>query len=94
MKVQRLNIPSPGVVELITTTQYVYDNQQNPFKSFKQLMLPGINTNVNNISKETYTINSKNDQASDKIQITQNTYEYNANGFPVSKNGNVKYIYK
>jgi hypothetical protein len=88
------NIPSPGTAELITTTQYVYDNQQNPFKSFKQLMLPGINTNVNNISKETYTLNSKNDQASDKIQITQNTYQYNASGFPVSKNGNVKYIYK
>jgi hypothetical protein len=88
------NIPSPETAELITTTQYAYDNQQNPFKSFKQLMLPGINTNVNNISKLTYTINSKTDQASDKIQITENTYEYNANGFPVSKNGNVKYVYK
>jgi hypothetical protein len=88
------NIPSPGVTELITTTQYVYDNQQNPFKSFKQLMLPGINTNVNNISKETHTLNSKADQASDKIQIIENTYQYNASGFPVSKNGNVKYIYK
>ena len=88
------NIPSPGVAELITTTQYAYDNQLNPFKSFKQLMLPGINTNVNNITKETYTINSKNDQASDKIQITENTYQYNASGYPVSKNGNIKYIYK
>ena len=29
------NLPSPGVAELITTTQYVYDNQQNPFKSLK-----------------------------------------------------------
>jgi hypothetical protein len=88
------NISSPGVTELITTTQYTYDNQQNPFKSFKQLMLPGINTNVNNISKETHTLNSKNDLAPDKIQITENTYQYNAKGFPVSKNGNVKYIYK
>jgi hypothetical protein len=88
------NLPSSGVAELITTTQYVYDNQQNPFKSFSKLMLPGINTNVNNISKLTYTINSKTDQAPDKIQITENTYEYNANGFPVSKNGNVKYVYK
>jgi hypothetical protein len=88
------NLPSPGVAELITTTQYVYDNQQNPFNSFRQLMLPGINTNVNNITKETHTLNSKTDQASDKIQIAENTYEYNVNGFPVSKNGNVKYSYK
>ncbi len=88
------NLPTTGVAELITTTQYAYDNQQNPFKSFRQLTIPGINTNVNNIIKETYTINSKTEQASNKIQITDNLYAYNANGYPISKNGNVTYVYK
>lgn len=88
------NLPATGVAELITTTQYAYDNQQNPFKSFRQLMISGINTNVNNIIKETYTINSNTVQASNKIQITNNSYAYNTNGYPVSKNGNVAYTYK
>lgn len=88
------NLPSTGVAELITTTQYVFDSQQNPFKSFSKLRIPGINTNLNNISKETYTINSKIDQGTDKVQVTQNSYAYNVKGYPISKNGNVKYVYE
>ena len=57
-------------------------------------MIPGIYTNVNNIINETYTINSNTVPASNKIQVTGNSYAYNTNGYPVSKNGNVSYIYK
>ena len=50
------NLSATGVAELSTTTQYEFDNKQNPYQSFSKLMTPGINTNQNNIIKETYTI--------------------------------------
>jgi hypothetical protein len=87
------NLPSTGVAELITTTEYNFDTEQNPYKLFSKLMIPGINTNQNNIIKETYTIHLTADEGSDNVQVTENTYEYNAAGYPISKNGNIKYIY-
>jgi hypothetical protein len=86
--------PSSGVAELSTTTQYVFDNKQNPYRSFKSLVIPGINTNLNNIIKEICTVHQNNGQGPDKVQITENSYEYNINGYPVSKNGNISYIYE
>jgi hypothetical protein len=88
------NMPSTGVVELITTTSYEFDNSKNPYKLFKKLMIPGIYTNINNITKETYTIHLQPDQGPDNVKITANSYKYNAMGYPVSKNGNVAYIYE
>ena len=86
-------LSATGVAELSTTMQYVFDTQQNPYKSVSRLMTPGINTNPNNIIKETYTIHLKADQGGDKVQITETTYQYNSTGFPISKNGNTEYIY-
>ena len=88
------NMTSSGVSELSTTIQYTFDNKQNPYKSVSRLLTPGIYTNQNNITKETYTINSKDVQGSNNVQVTQNSYEYNSKGYPTSKNGNVQYIYK
>lgn len=88
------NMPLSGVAELITDTQYTFDNEPNPYKSTSRLMIPGINTNQNNIIKEAYTIHLSTGQGSDKVQITENSYEYNAMGYPVKKNGDVSYIYK
>jgi hypothetical protein len=88
------NLPSAGVTELITTTQYVFDSNQNPFKSLKVWKIPGTFTNQNNIIKETYTIHLAATQGSDNVQVTTNTYVYNDLGYPVSKNGNVSYVYK
>lgn len=88
------NLPSSGVVELNTITRYEFDSEQNPFKSFSKLMTPGINTNLNNIIKETYTIHMTPDQGPDKVQVTETSYEYNGSGYPVRKNGNVEYIYE
>jgi hypothetical protein len=87
------NLPETGVAELSTTTSYTYDNQQNPYRTFYGLMMPGINTNKNNIMKETYTIHITPDQGSDNVLVSENTYEYNASGYPVSKNGNIMYVY-
>ena len=84
-----------GEPELQTTTEYEFDTKKNPYKSFNSLMMPGEYTNTNNIVKETYTLYFEVNQYSgvDSIQITENTYEYNSEGFPISKNDNETYIY-
>jgi len=82
-----------GESELATTTEYKFDNHPNPYWVFRCLMIPGINTNINNITEETYTLFIEVDQTIDKVQITRNYYEYNDIGFPVKKNGNVEYRY-
>ncbi len=88
------NLPLSGVAELITSTQYTFDNESNPYKSTSRLLIPGINSNQNNIIKEAYTIHLSAGQGADKVQITETLYEYNAMGYPVKKNGNVSYLYK
>jgi len=87
-------VSSDGVTELLTTTEYEYDNMNNPFQSFKRLMTPGKYTNANNILKETYTIHFEVDQSVQKVQTTSNTYEYNNAGYPVRVNGYSEYIYR
>jgi hypothetical protein len=88
------DLSASGVAEISSTTQYVYDGKHNPYMSLKSLSLPGINTNRNNIIKEVYTVHQGAGQGADKVQVTQNAYEYNINGYPVSKNGNITYVYK
>lgn len=85
---------STGIAELSTTTEYEYDNMQNPYQSFKRLTNPGVFTNPNNITKETYTLNFDVDPSTEKVQITENSYEYNDNGYPIKVNGETEYIYK
>ena len=85
---------SEGIAELSTTTEYEYDNMHNPYLAFKRLITPGIYTNPNNITKETYTLNFDVDPSIEKVQITERTYEYNANGYPIKVNGVTEYVYK
>jgi len=87
------NLSATGVAELSTTTQYEFDNKQNPYQSFSKLMTPGINTNKNNIIKETYTIHLTANLGGDNVQVTQTSYTYNSKGYPITKNGNVEYVY-
>lgn len=84
---------SPEGMELSTTTEYEYDNMHNPYQSFKRLITPGIYTNQNNIVKETYTLHFEVDESIDKVQITENSYEYNDMGYPKKKN-EAEYVYK
>jgi|WetSurMetagenome_2_1015567.scaffolds.fasta_scaffold33448_1 hypothetical protein len=88
------NLPSSGVAELIATTQYEFDSKLNPYKLSGKILIPGENTNLNNIIKETYTIHINPDQGSDKVLVTQTTYTYNNLGYPVTENGNTSFIYK
>jgi hypothetical protein len=82
-----------AVAELSTMTEYEFDNQINPLKAVNKSMTPGIYTNSNNIVKETCTINSKAIDGTDQVMVTATSYEYNQSGYPISKNGNVKYVY-
>jgi hypothetical protein len=88
------NMPASGVAELITNTQFTFDTQSNPFKPTNKLQIPGINTNKNNIVKEVCTVHLSAGQGPDNVQTTESTYGYNSMGYPVSKNGNVTYVYK
>lgn len=94
LKEARYNTSTTGNAELSTTTEYEYDNMHNPYLSFKRLIIPGVNTNPNNITKETYTIHFDVDPSIEKVQIKQNSYEYNNMGYPVKINGSTEYIYK
>jgi hypothetical protein len=87
------NLSSAGVAELITTTEYDFDSEKNPYLATSRLMIPGINTNTNNIIKETYTIHLSTGQGSDNVQVTETSYKYNKMGYPVTKNGNISFIY-
>lgn len=87
------SISSSGIPELSTTTQYEFDTYHNPFKVLYRLMTPGINTNLNNIVKETLTIHLKPGNGTDIVQVSKNTYTYNKMGYPVRKNGNIQYLY-
>ncbi len=81
-------------MELSTTTEYEYDNMHNPFRAFQRLITPGINTNKNNIVKETYTLHFEVDASIEKVQITEKSYEYNDEGYPVMVNEETEYVYR
>lgn len=85
--------PEDKSPELWTSTEYEFDNMNNPFKAFSRLMVPGKYTNTNNIKKETYTIHFEIDPWIDKFQVTEYSYRYNELGYPVTVNNNTEYIY-
>ena len=75
---------------LFVTREYEFDNKFNPYRSFKSLMIPGKNTNYNNIKKETYTLHVMDNQK----QVNEFVYEYNGKGYPVRVNKTTEYLYK
>jgi hypothetical protein len=94
IKESKYHVPSTGIAELWTTTEYEYDSMHNPFQAFKRLMTPSKFTNPNNITKETYTIYFEVDQWTQKVSTITNTYEYNEKGYPIKVNGEAEYVYK
>lgn len=77
---------------LSSSTSYEYDRMKNPFKVFSRLMLPGQNTNENNIVKETLTLTEKV-PGFDQVQVSNSVYEYNRRGYPVLKDNLIRYEY-
>ena len=94
IKESKYYVSSSGISELWTTTEYEYDSMHNPYQAFKPLMSPGKFTNPNNIIKETYTIHFEVDQWTQKVQVNNNSYEYNDKGYPIKVNGDAEYVYK
>lgn len=86
-------ISASGVPELQTTTEYEFDDKHNPYRTFSSLVVPGRNTNTNNITRETYTIHFKVDPFINSVQITNNSYMYNRQGYPILKNDSEIYVY-
>ena len=87
------NLPASGTAELLTTTEYVFDSESNPYKATSKLMIPGIYTNQNNITKVTYTIHLTASDGPDNVQTTETAYEYNAQGYPTTINGTTSFVY-
>jgi antitoxin component YwqK of YwqJK toxin-antitoxin module len=75
------------------TEQYEFDDKNNPYKAFKRLLQPGECTNENNIIKKTMTL-FFDAPGVDKIQVTESTYEYNLQDYPVKKGNTVSFEYK
>jgi hypothetical protein len=79
---------------LSSTRLYEYDNKHNPFAVFGHLLTPGIYTNANNIIKETQILANNTDPNIETVHVTESVYEYNDQGYPVTKNGFIRYEYK
>jgi hypothetical protein len=92
-KMSQYEIFPSGHLQLITTYEYEFDTKPNPYRAFRSLMIPGKNTNYNNITKEIYTLHFMVHEINDK-QITEYKYTYNENGYPKSVNNTTEYFYK
>lgn len=86
-------ISADGKTELVTETSYEFDNQKNPYFPFKKLIFPGRNTNLNNITKATYTLYGETPSVIEWLDITTHKYEYNDLGYPVKVDGETSYEY-
>ena len=87
-KQQRYFVSEDGTPTLQTTTEFECDEKNNPFLAFHGLMIPGKNTNPNNIVKEIYTIYPEMD-----IQTMEYSYEYDFAGYPVKRSDGTNYVY-
>ncbi len=67
-------------IRLVKSLIYEYDNKNNPYQVFACEGMPGIYTNKNNITKETYVYYNGTAESS---SITMHSYEYNSLDFPV-----------
>ncbi|OFX59638.1 MAG: hypothetical protein A2066_14135 [Bacteroidetes bacterium GWB2_41_8] len=86
-------ISADGKSYLSNETEYEFDNKRNPYFPFKKLLNPGLYTNLNNITKETYTLYGELPVEIERVQITTHTYEYNESGYPIKVDGIWVYEY-
>lgn len=93
IKQERYFVLESGEHKLQTTTEFEFDHFHNPYYTFRGLMIPGQNTNPNNIIKETYTLHFDVDGFIEPIQIKEYRYEYNQLGYPVKRDDSYVYVY-
>ncbi len=94
IKMSQFEVFNSGDSQLTSTYEYKFDHKLNPYRSFKSLMIPGKNTNYNNITKEIYTLHFMVDHMVNEKQIKEYSYEYNEKGCPVRVNKTIEYFYK
>ncbi|GEM_PF-522046 len=88
-KQDRYFISEDGTSSLQSTRTYEFDEKHNPYLSFRALMMPGKNTNQNNVVKETYIIYSD----PDANRTMEYNYEYNIADYPVKRDDGFTYVY-
>jgi hypothetical protein len=66
---------------LVHETKFEFDNKNNPFKGSKNSLIPGIDTNPNNIVKYNW------------ISVIEISYVYNEFGYPIKKD-DIEFVYK
>jgi len=86
-------VSAEGKNKLSSKTEYEFDNKKNPYFPFSKLILPGQNTNRNNITKETYTAYGATTSIVEWLNVTNYTYEYNNLDYPVKVDGETVYEY-
>jgi hypothetical protein len=79
---------------LSSTRLLEYDNKHNPYAVFRNLLVPGIYTNENNITRDTQILAHNTDPNIETVQVTVSVYKYNDLGYPVTQNGFIRYEYK
>ncbi|MDO9040645.1 MAG: hypothetical protein Q7U65_04695, partial [Bacteroidota bacterium] len=58
-----------------------------------KLLIPGRNTNPNNITKEMYTFYGEISGGVDSLTTTNHVYEYNGLGYPIKMDNNITFEY-
>jgi hypothetical protein len=81
-----------GTPVMSVKTEYEFDDKNNPYIAFQRLLRPGEYSNKNNIIKKVQTLYFDAPLA-EKIQETNNTYEYNSEGYPIKKNNKYTFEY-
>ncbi len=99
VKETKYRVLPDGKDELVTTTEYEFDEMHNPFQAFQRLLTPGIHTNPNNIVRRTYTLHFEVDSFIEQVQVREYSYEYDDLGYPITKrylpgNDEVSYVYR
>ena len=93
IKLEKYHYSSESEPILYSTNEYFFDSKNNPYISFRALMIPGEHTNKNNIIKEVYTIYSPDDGSVEEVQTNEYSYNYNAKEFPVKRSDGIEYTY-
>jgi hypothetical protein len=84
-------VTEDGQEILQSTREFEYDDKKNPFQVMSELMLPGKYTNPNNIIREIYTCNA---EAKNEVSISEYSYIYNDQSYPVKRDENLEYVYQ
>ena len=86
-------IKPDGATHLLSTNEYEFDGMHNPFLFFKNTLIPGTESNVNNVIKETFI---RYDSISSNVvqnTVEQHVYEYNEHGYPVKMDNEYTFEY-